>query len=111
MKKADQHPEGHHSEHRVEWWQGVSLGNVLTTITILCGGVGALVVFMSAYARSEEKIQSNAEEIKAVEVRVNKRIDEIVPKVDQVAQQVAVTNANLQLLLRAQGIKPIEAQP
>lgn len=112
MNRVTHHPDGDNNNNdnsggAIDWWRGISLGNVLTMAGMAFGGVSALLVFMSAVARSDEQTKANTEEIKAVETRVNKRIDALTPRVDAMAQQVAVTNANLQLLLRAQGIKPI----
>jgi uncharacterized 2Fe-2S/4Fe-4S cluster protein (DUF4445 family) len=87
---------------------GVSFGNVLTMITMVVGGFGALAVFLTQVSKAEEKIENNKAQIQAVEVRAIQRIEKLEAKIERVAEQQAAMNANLSLLLRSQGLRPVE---
>jgi uncharacterized 2Fe-2S/4Fe-4S cluster protein (DUF4445 family) len=87
----------------------VSFGNLLTMATMAIGGIGALVVFMSQVSKAEEKIEHNKASIVAVEERAVKRIEKLEGKIEKLSEQQAAMNANLAILMRSQGLRPVEA--
>lgn len=104
MTQRNNHPEGHN--HPLQWWNGISTGNVLTML----GGVITLgvwvFVFGGAMAKAdatdtdqEKQLTALAVEVKAVEGRSNEKIAAL-------KDDIRIVSANLNQLLLSQGIKP-----
>lgn len=66
VKREGGHPNG----HKVEWWGGISLGNLLTI-------VGGIVVAGIAWGAVTTTQAQQQREIEAVESRSKERVDEL----------------------------------
>lgn len=87
----DEHP------HRPEWWNGISLGNVLT----IGGGV---VVAAIAWGANDQKQMSQ-------DVRINKveqSVEQLRDKAEAMAINQAAMLANVEMLVRDRGLQPIK---
>ena len=62
IKHSPEHP------HRPEWWNGISMGNVLTII-------GGIFVAGSVYATVIKQQEAQSKELQAVEQRGKERTD------------------------------------
>ena len=87
-----------------------SFGNVISVVTILAGGVTVWVALQVSIARAEERISATEQKVAEVKSDASTRIDRVERKVDQLAEQQAAMNANLAMLLRSQGLRPVEVQ-
>lgn len=85
-----------------------SFGNIVSVVTIVAAGVGVWVSLQVSLARAEERISSTEAKIVEVKSDASTRIDRVERKVDQLAEQQAAMNANLSMLLRSQGLRPVE---
>lgn len=106
MSNGHPHNNGEEHHRRPEWWNGISLGNIITL-----GGM--MVMAALAWGQNEQKQVQQDKDVAAVDKRVDKleaSIEGVRKDLSTVAVQQAVLNANIAALLRAQGIKPMEAQ-
>lgn len=76
-------PIKHNSEHphRPEWWNGISMGNVITI-------VGGIFVAGSVYATVVKQQESQAKELQAVEQRGKERTDMLRADVQRVEAKI-----------------------
>jgi hypothetical protein len=103
------HPHGqndgdYHSK-RPEWWNGISTGNVLTF-------AGFVVLAAVAWGGNEQKQAQQDKELDRTNERINMletRIVELGTKAENMAVTQAVMYANIEMLVRAQGLRPYEA--
>ena len=85
-----------------------SFGNIVSVVTIVAAGVGVWVSLQVSLARAEERIASTETKVTEVKADATTRIDRVERKVDQLTEQQAAMNANLAMLLRSQGLRPVE---
>lgn len=88
------HPTDRHS--RPEWWNGISLGNVIT----IAGGCIVAAVTWGAYAQQQEEQDRRIE-------KTEHATAELAKKAESMAVKQAYILANIELLVRAEGLTPI----
>jgi hypothetical protein len=93
---------------------GYSYGNVLSTIGIIGGGVLVFVAMHVTSARADEKIIALQKEFDYQKELVsdnletiNKKIESIDNKANNMAEKQAMLLANIELLMRSQGVRPV----
>lgn len=87
-----------------------SYGNVISTIGIIGGGIVVWVSLNINLARAEEGLKATQAQVAEVKQDTNARVERIERKLEDLAEQQAATNANLAMLLRAQGLRPVEVR-
>lgn len=110
---AEEHPRKRHP-YNPSW----SYGNVLSTVSIVAGGVAVFVLMQVTSARADEKIialQKQVDEQKVIVgeslTTINKKIESLDIKVNQMGEKQAMLLANMEMLMRSQGLRPIEIKP
>ena len=95
---------------------GFSWGNVISVIAILGGGVVVWVALQTGVARADEKITGLQSQVVTDRETTTKRLDTLqaqINTIDQKAntmgQRQAALLANIELLMRAQGLKPVQS--
>lgn len=77
----------------------------MSVVTICLAGFGVWIALQVSVARADEKIASTQDRVVALELQAK----ELSAKVQQVQVQQAVALANIEMLVRAQGMQPIKA--
>lgn len=81
-----------------------SFGNVMSVVTICLAGVGVWIALQTSVARADEKIASTQDRVASLELQAR----ELSVKVQQVQIQQAVALANIEMLVRAEGMQPVK---
>lgn len=102
---ADHHPhDDEHHSRRPEWWNGISLGNVLTVLAMALAGVGSYAASESRITKLEtehvalEKNVASASvtdremiaELKAANEKLDAKIEKVDDKLDQILLRLNV---------------------
>lgn len=83
--------------HRPEWWNGVSLGNIITI-------GGGIIVAAVAWGANESM---QGEQDRRID-RLERVVESMAEKAEQVAIDQAAIKANIEMLVRAEGLRPVE---
>lgn len=102
--------ESHHAK-RPEWWNGISLGNVLGAIFT---AFLVLIPFAVAWGANQEKNVAQDKDLVVVDEKYEQRVTSLednmkalTAKADDMAINQAVMRANIEMLVRAQGMRPV----
>jgi oligoendopeptidase F len=92
-----------------------SFGNIVSTIGIIAGGVAVWVALQISVARADEKITSLQAQVATEKESTSKRLDSMDAKISSLdakastmAEKQAALLANIELIMRAQGLRPVE---
>jgi len=95
----------------------ISFGNWLTIGVIALGGVGTWGTMVAFDARAEERIINTERRVAVVEQASKEQIAEIKTDIAALKKQAhamevnqAVLMTNVEMLVRAQGLRPVEAR-
>lgn len=101
MPPNSRHPHDAPGEHhRPEWWNGISLGNAITLASML---VAAAVAWGANTQKQDEQDKRIAD--------AETRIAVLIEKVERMAITQAAISANVETLVRAQGLQPVRSAP
>ena len=107
-----QQPESRHPY--VPWF---SFGNIASTVGIVGAGIAVWIALQVSVARADEKIVYLQKEVTQDRESTGKRLEQLENRVAQIdnktndmAVKQAALLANIELLMRAQGLRPVEAR-
>jgi hypothetical protein len=91
-----------------------TFGNVVSTVGIVAGGVAVWVALQVSVARADEKITSLQAQVVSDREQTAKRLDSMDAKIGAIDEKAAVMAerqaallANVEMIMRAQGLKPV----
>lgn len=94
-----------------------SFGNVVSTIGIVAGGVAVWTALQVSAARADEKIVALQAQVTTEKEGTSKRLDSMDAKISSIdakanvmAEKQAALLANVELIMRAQGLRPVERE-
>lgn len=103
-----------HSRRKHPYNPGWSYGNVMSTIGIVAGGVAVFVLMQVTSARADEKVIALQAQVSTDRETTAKRLDALqtqVTNIDQksnmMAEKQATLLANIEMLMRSQGLRPV----
>ena len=93
---------------------GFSWGNVISVVAILGGGVVVWVALQISVARADEKVTALQTQVTTDRETTTKRLDALqvqITTIDQkanvMAERQAALLANIEMLMRSQGLRPV----
>ena len=94
-----------------------TFGNVVSTVGIVAGGVAVWVALQVSVARADEKITSLQAQVVSDREQTAKRLDSMDAKIGAIDEKAAVMAerqaallANVEMIMRAQGLKPVRGE-
>lgn len=111
IRRRDDHPHDEPPRHWLEWWPGLSLGNVAT---LLAGAAFALTLFFT-FGHNFAIAEENDKRHDAADARLQANIDankaESDRRVERLEAKLDEMNRNLVALMVSQGVKPVGSGP
>lgn len=106
MPHRDEHPHDENPRHWLQWWPGISFGNIATMIAGIAFALTLFFTFGQAFAdnaqtdkRQDVDIERVTKDVADLKAAGDKRAEKLDSKLEEM-------NRNIVALMVAQGVKP-----